>query len=69
MDDKNFSNCVTPECPYCPFCEYGYIVYPEDAYDIYCDCQWFCLYEPNESENKDKSGGQADLYTNSNERS
>lgn len=54
--ENRFSNCITPEYPYCPWCEYGLVVYPEDADSIYCDCEWICLYEPNESENKDKSG-------------
>lgn len=49
MEDKSFSNCITPECPYCPLCEYGLVVYPEDGYGYYDDSEfvdWVCCYEP-----------------------
>ena len=57
MQKLNPDECITPDYPYCPFCEYGLVIYPEDGYGYYDDCEmvdWICLYNP--SANNDKSG-------------
>lgn len=43
-NENTGNKCIMPEMPYCPACEYGMIIYPEDADNIYdVDPEWVCL--------------------------
>ncbi len=44
-------SCIMPECPYCPSCVYGFVIYPEEAYEFPeedCSTEWRCLLDVDE---------------------